>query len=88
MDTNSLTDEDEADDNAADIVNVTNVPGPLEVHFQSRHKPPDTVENEDIAVTGNAIGTTGNKKKLSNIEATYKKTTPVYTAMPQNVNAC
>ena len=46
-DTDALTDEDEADDNATDIENVTNVPGPLEVDFQSRDKSPDIVENED-----------------------------------------
>ena len=87
-DTDALTDEDEADDNSTGIVNVTDVPGPLEVHFQSRDKPPDTVENEDTAGTEISRGTTRKKKKLSNKEATYTKTIPVYTETPQNDNSC
>lgn len=91
-DPDSLTDEDEADDDILGPAEVNDVPGELIIHFKSSTnlKSNEIDEPDDVSAPGVSSGQEKNtsakktkkKRYLTDDTCSWKKTTPVYTKLP------
>ncbi|XP_049957747.1 uncharacterized protein LOC126474324 [Schistocerca serialis cubense] len=78
-----MTDEEEGPDGVTGTVEVSDVPGAIELHYLASESNEETVCKTSLSSTSQVSRSKSKKRRLTDEKSNWKKTPPVYTKLSQ-----
>lgn len=79
-----MTDEEEGPDDVIGTVEVSDVPGAIELHYVASENNEETVFETSLPSTSQVSRSKSKKRRLTDEKSNWKKTPPIYTKLSQS----